>query len=103
MKNSKLYLWAAADAIGVAIYTSLVAWIMFNAKDIFGEVKNFAAPLIILLLFILSAVTTGSLVLGRPIYLFVNGLKNEAVKLLAVTILFLFLILVSVLLLAIKM
>ncbi|MCX6731673.1 MAG: hypothetical protein NTX55_01660 [Candidatus Parcubacteria bacterium] len=81
MKNSKLLFWAIIDSLGIFVYVSLVAFIMFNSQKLFGKIDNFTGPLVLLLLFIVSAVITGSLFLGRPAWLYFNGLKNEGVRL----------------------
>ena len=92
MKNSKLVCYGIIHSIGVFIYVSAVAFLMFNGKKIFGQTDSFLQPVAILLLFVVSAAITGSLVLIRPINLYLNGMKKEAIKLLIYTIVFLFLI-----------
>lgn len=92
MKNSKLIYYSVIQSLGVFIYTAAVAWFLFNGEHIFGNGKNFLVPLVLLLLFVISAATTGILVLGKPIYFYLNGFKKEAVKLLIYTIISLFLI-----------
>ncbi len=92
MKNSKLVIYALADSLGVFLYVSGVAWFLFNAEKLFGKMQDFWGPTAMLLIFILSALVTGSLVLGRPIYLYLKGLKTESIKLLFYTIISLFII-----------
>lgn len=85
--NKKLILLSALNSLGVLAYVSLVVLFMNNAQRIFGKEDNsYLAPMIFLLLFILSALITGSLVLGRPILWYLNGKKSQAVKLLFYTI-----------------
>ncbi len=86
MKNSKILIWGVIDSLGAFIYILTVAYLMFNGEKIFGEIDNFLGPAALLLLFVLSATIVGSLVLGRPVYLYLNGFKKEAVKLLIYTI-----------------
>ncbi len=86
MKNSKIFLWSIVNSLGAFLYISAVAWLMFNANEIFGRIDNFWGPAALLLLFVLSATVVGSLVLGRPIYFYFSGFKKEAVKLLIYTI-----------------
>lgn len=86
MKNKKIYQWAALDALGTALYILLVGAFMNNASRIFGEVDNkFISPAVFLLVFILSALITSSLVLGRPVTLYLDGQKKEGIKLLLLT------------------
>lgn len=101
MKNSKLLFWAIIDSLGVFVYVSAVSFIMFNGEKLFGKVENFTGPLMILLLFVLSAAITGSLVLGRPAWLYFNGLKQEGIKLFFYTLAFL--IVITLVVFAIKM
>jgi len=86
MKNSQLINRAIINALGVLVYVYLVSLIMTNGDKIFGTTdhKPFA-PIAFLLLFVLSALITGGLVLGKPILLFLDGLKKEGVKLLIYT------------------
>jgi hypothetical protein len=98
MKKSKLLLVSLVNSLGVLVYTSLVVFIMNNGEKLFGQKSPFLGGLAILMLFVLSAITTSSLVLGRPIYLYLQGLKSEAVKMLIYTVAFLFVITTLVLL-----
>lgn len=91
MKNSKLILQGFLFSLGVVAYVILVVIIMFNGNSLFGTMDNFWGPLAMLLLFIVSAAITGSLVFGKPVYLFLTGFKTESVKLALYTIGFLFL------------
>ncbi|MFH1161782.1 MAG: hypothetical protein V1696_00675 [Candidatus Jorgensenbacteria bacterium] len=86
MKKSQLLVWSVVNSIGVLLYTSAVAWVLFNAGKVFGKVTDFWGPLAFLLLFVLSATIVGLLVLGRPIYLYLNGSKSEAFRLLFLTV-----------------
>lgn len=93
MDNRKLFSYAALHSLGVLIYVSLVAWFMNNAQDFFGKADKALTPVVVLLLFILSALVTSSLVLGRPIIYYLDGKKAEAVKLLFFTMAGLFVLL----------
>lgn len=100
MKNNTV-LHSLGHAVLVLIYTSGVAWLLFNGKIIFGdgEPKNFWAPVFMLLLFVLSATIVGTLVLGKPILLYWNGAKSEALRFFTYTVGWLFIILLIVFLL----
>lgn len=74
------------NSLGVLAYVSLVVTFMNNAQNIFGN--NDKPPLtgvVVLMLFVLSALITGSLVVGKPIMLYLDGQKKEAVKMLFYT------------------
>ena len=96
MKDKKLIIRALLSALGVATYVFLVSFALNNASRIFGQEDNkLFAPVFFLLLFVLSALITGSLILAKPVMLFIEGAKKEAIKLLFYTGagLFLFLLL----------
>ena len=80
MKNN-LPLCALIHALGVLIYTSAIASFMFNGEKFFGKADNFLMPVAMLLLFVLSAAITGALVLGKPILLYLDNKKEDALKL----------------------
>lgn len=86
MKDSKLIVRGVLSAVGVAVYVFLLSLFLNNGSKIFGEVDNkLIAPVLFLLTFVFSALVTGSLVLAKPIMLFIEGAKKEAVKLLFYT------------------
>ena len=96
MKNSDYVLKGFINAAGVFVYVSLVAWFLFNGEGIFGEIESFLLPVMMLMLFVISASITGLLVLGKPIHLYVSGFKKEAFTLLFATLAWLILFLVAV-------
>ncbi len=86
MKNSKLIIRGILSALGVAVYVFLISLFLNNGSRLFGEVDNkLIAPVLFLLTFVFSALVTGSLVLAKPIMLFIEGAKKEAIKLLVYT------------------
>lgn len=89
MKTSRLIIWAGAEAIGAFLYVLGAAWIISHGDELFGAMKSFWAPVAFLLFFVFSATVEGALVLGWPVYLFLTDRKNEAVKLLLSTVVFL--------------
>ncbi|MDO8504872.1 MAG: hypothetical protein Q7S36_03400 [Candidatus Liptonbacteria bacterium] len=97
MKNSNYLITALLNAAGVFIYVFAVAWLMFNGSLIFGEREdNFLMPVVMLLLFVVSASITGFLVLGKPILLYLDGNKKEAFRLLFATLGWLIFFLIAV-------
>ena len=86
MKNSKLITYSFIHAAGVVIYTAAIAWFLFNAESLFGQISNFAGPLAMLLLLVISATITGLLVLGKPVLLYLDNAKKEALIMLFYTI-----------------
>jgi hypothetical protein len=96
MKKSDYLLKSFISAGGVLIYVSAVAWLGFNGQTIFGKQTDFLMPVFVLLLFVISASITGLLVLGKPIHLYLSGLKKEALTLLFATLAWLILFLIAV-------
>jgi hypothetical protein len=91
IKNSLL------TALATVIYVTGVAWFMTNAeKGFFGDEKTIWVPIAMLLLFVVSAGVTGSLVLGQPVMLYLDGKKREAVKQLGLTLAWLLVILILI-------
>lgn len=89
LKLIKLGLFKALLAV---LYVSAVAWFMSNGEKLFGEDEGFSTGIAILLLFTISASVMGFLILGRPLMLYLDGLKKEALKLFYFTIAWLALI-----------
>jgi polyferredoxin len=87
MNNTHLLKQGILNALGVFIYTSAIAWLLSNGEKFLGKKPdNFLMPAAMLLLLVLSAAITGLLVFGKPIMLYLNNSKQEAVKLLIYTI-----------------
>lgn len=96
MQKSQYFLRSLINSAGVFIYVLAVVSLISNAKNIFGDEEGFFVPVFMLLLLIISATTTGLLVLGRPLYLYLNNQKKEAFTLLLFTLAWLVLFLFSV-------
>lgn len=101
MENKKIIKWSLINSLGVLVYVSLIATTFQNGEKVFGEMKNFVGPIAFLLLFVFSALVTGLLVLGRPVYLFLDGFKKEAVKMLIYTVGWMFVIISTLFVIAV--
>ena len=74
-------------AIGVAAYVALVALLPQHAERLFGGHEHkLMFPIMFLLLFVISAAITGTLVLGRPVLAYLDGRKSEAITIFLATI-----------------
>ena len=102
MKNQKLIFISFLNAVGVAVYVIGVSFILRNGEKIFGKMDNFLGPVAFLLLFVLSAAITGILVFGRPVLLYFENRKAEALTMFFYTIVWLFLITLVVLIMQIN-
>ena len=83
---------AFVNAIGTATYIILIVLFIFSLKIFASEKENIIIPIGMLLLFVCSVAITGFLVFGKPVMLYMDGKKKEAVSLLTYTIGILFLI-----------
>lgn len=92
MKNKNLIFRAVANSLGVFSYTLLVTLVIQNGENFFGKMDNPLGVAAFLMLFVLSAAIVGSLVFGKPIILYLNGQKKEAIRLLVYTLVAIFII-----------
>jgi hypothetical protein len=93
MTKQKLVKTSVISAIVAALYITVVAVLMSNMDKIFAKVDSeVIGAIAVLLLFVVSAAIMGFIVLGRPIMLYLDGLKKEALKLFYLTISWLILI-----------
>ena len=64
---------------------------MSNGEKLFGPKEDtFQMPLAMLLLFVLSAGVVSSLILGKPILMYLDGEKSEGIKMFVRSLLWLF-------------
>jgi len=75
-KQSFLY------SLGVGFYIVLVALFMNRANSLLGPVDTVYTGITALLLFAMSALIVGGLLVGKPIFLYIDGKKKEAIKML---------------------
>jgi len=90
MTNKKIIGIGLINALGTALYVCVIALFFRNASKIFGKTDTFFTPVAMLLLLVLSATITSSLVLGRPILLYMENHKSEAIKMFFSTVGWLF-------------
>src|SRR3989344_256454 len=90
MSRNQIIMRGFVDALGVLAYVVLFAWSVNNLEAWLGDMpETWLTPVFMLLVFIVSACVTGSLVLLQPILLYVEGQRKEAVHLFVYTIGFL--------------
>lgn len=92
----KLIRQAFLLALGEGIYISLVALLLFSVEKLFGSKPDpvIIAPIAFLLLFVISASISGALILGKPLMLYLDGKKKEALQLFGFTLAWLLLFLI---------
>jgi hypothetical protein len=81
---------AFVDALLTFIYIILVVSFVFSLQQFHDKEDIILIPMAMLLLFVCSASITGFLVFGKPVMLYIDGKKKEAVALLGYTIAILF-------------
>ncbi|MEO8065828.1 MAG: hypothetical protein ABI643_03170 [Candidatus Doudnabacteria bacterium] len=96
MKVPKPIWHSLGHTVLVVIYVSFVAFIMSHGQRFFGETDGPWTPVAVLMMFVLSATITGTLVLGRPILLYVDGKKKEALEFFGYTVGWLFILTIIV-------
>ncbi len=99
MNNKKTILHSLFHALAVIAYILIVVFIMNSMTTLFADQSdNFWTPVLVLMLFVVSAAITGSIVLGKPILLYLDGQKKEGILFLGYTIgwLFIFMLLAFV-------
>ena len=82
----KLVLRAVLNSLGTAVYIILVVSLIFSLQRYVEPKDTILAPIIMLMLLVCSAAITGFLVLGKPVMLYIDGKKKEAMSLLSCTI-----------------
>lgn len=66
-------------SLAAAAYIALVAIFMANAEKFLGKNDTALSALAFLLLFSLSALIVGALLVGKPLMIYLDGKKKEAV------------------------
>ena len=69
---------------------------MNNSKNLFDKTPEVVIGVAMLMLFVTSATVMGFLILGRPLLMYFDGAKKEAVKLFYFTIAWLALIVITI-------
>ena len=77
---------AFIDSFVMALYVIIVVSFLLSLQAFSQKPDNVLIPVAMLLLFLCSATITGSLVFGKPVMLYIDGKKKDAVKLLGYTI-----------------
>jgi hypothetical protein len=81
---------AFLHSAGVMAYIAFIAFLMTNAENWIGSMNTLLGPIAFLMLFTLSAAIVGMLVFGRPVMLYLDGKRKEAMNFVGATVGFLF-------------
>jgi len=85
-------------ALLTMLYVAAVVLIIFNLSNIVGERESLWFPILGLTLFVFSAAVCAALVFGRPVMLYLDGKKGEAVRFFGYTLGWIFVLLAIALL-----
>lgn len=81
MKEQKQFIgYGFLSALGVSLYTLLVALVMQNGQNWFGPVNGVFGAMTLLMLLVFSVAVVGSLLFGWPTYLVITGDKSAGIK-----------------------
>ena len=86
MRISRKILLGLLQAAGLVVYCGAVATLMLNLGAIFGKQPGLFGIVFFLMLFVVSAVISGAIVLGYPAYLALSGRFKEGAQLVAWTV-----------------
>ncbi len=88
---NRIWKWALLNSLLTTLYVYAIGLFIFYAGSIkLGKANVFLAPIALLMLFVFSAGLTSFLVLGKPVLMYIDGKKKEAIYLLVYTFLFMF-------------
>lgn len=86
---NKIRKMALINAGLTTLYIVGVGCFMYYGNSIkIGKTNAFLAPIVLLLLLVMSASITGFLIFGKPALMYIDGKKKEALSLLAQTLTF---------------
>ena len=74
------------NALGTIAYIVAIVLIISNLGQWFVDEKTIVIPMAMISLFVVSATVTGGLVLGKPILMYWDGQKADAIKMFLYTI-----------------
>lgn len=88
MTNSQIVKRAVLSAIGVTAYVIALTWFMSHSQNILGvqPPSDWLMGTLMLLIFVISACATGGLVLLKPMLMYLDGAKRDALHLLIYTV-----------------
>lgn len=82
------------SSLAMLIYVFLIALFFDNAEKIMGRMPSIFGFAIFLLLLVMSAAISGTLMFGRPVMLFLSNFKKEAVWQLVSNLVWIFILLI---------
>jgi len=96
MSKSKIIFYSLLHALGVLAYIVAIGLFIQALNTILPGPDGFGTIIPVLLLLVFSAAVMAILVFGRPVYLFLNGMKTESIYFLGYTMIWLLIIIIVV-------
>ncbi|MFA6130824.1 MAG: hypothetical protein WC730_00990 [Patescibacteria group bacterium] len=87
MKKITPALHSFLHALLLTSYIVLVVLVLFNAEAWFGDMNTILGPMAFLMLLVLSVAISGVLMFGKPILMYLDNKKTEAIRFFGYTIL----------------
>ena len=84
--DKNIFKRASVNALATAAYVAVVGLFIANANTLFGKHDKPFTPVVVLMLVVLSAGVTASLLFGQPAMWYVDGKKKQALQLLGATL-----------------
>jgi len=96
MEKSKIVVYSLVHALAVLAYIVGVAYLLEYGAGFFSGYSGILATIPMLLLLVFSVALMGVLIFARPVYLFINGFKSQAIEFLIYTLGWILVILILV-------
>jgi len=85
--NKKLFQWSFLHASLAFFYIFSIVELLFNGEKFFGDIgPSVMAPILMLMLLVLSVAVMGMLFFAKPVMMYIDNQKKEAVKMLGYTV-----------------
>ena len=78
--------WVWNYSLIVVAYVIAIAALMLYSQNMFGQMKGVLSGIAFLLLFVISTAIIGFLIFGKPILMYLDNKKKEAIYLFTCTI-----------------
>jgi hypothetical protein len=95
--KKKAIVYGLGLALGEVVYVILVALFMRYASQHFATGPNIFGMAAFLMIFVLSAAVSGALILGKPVLLYLENKKREALELFGIILGWIFIFLLILL------
>ncbi len=89
MHKSQIIKSALINSLSAAVYVIIVGSFLYYGPSRFGPINSVIVPIALLLLLVLSAALLGLIIFAKPVMMYLNDSKKEALQLVSYTVAFL--------------